>query len=295
MDSLAQNKDPGIEERREEIRAKLRQVIEGREFPALPSLVNRVLQMLEDPDLNIRRLSQLLSDDPELAARILATARSAYYGQRVLPTTLQAAIQVMGLRDLRNLVISVVTRGLFNSKGPVADALWSHSLGVALGCRILSSYFKQRDSEQAFLAGLLHDVGQMMLLYHDRESFIHIIRESSKQKVSLATCEREFYGVDHATLGAMLLEYWELDKEVCQAVGTHHNPDLETEPRSLSAMLVVADYLAFKASLGFYAVSEPPPAAILRAFACDKDEVQAQAVAEIREAFDSESVILKAI
>ena len=135
MQSVPQNITD--EARQAEIREHFRQIIEGRHLPALPVVVTKVLGMLAKPDLNMRVLCPVLSDDPALAARIIAISRSAYYGQRTLPRTLQAAVQVMGLRDLRNVIISVVTYGLFKSSGPVAEALWAHSLGVALASRIL--------------------------------------------------------------------------------------------------------------------------------------------------------------
>jgi putative nucleotidyltransferase with HDIG domain len=249
--------------------------------------------MLEDPDLNMRHLCRVLSDDAALAARIVAMARSAYYGQRTLPTTLQAAAQVMGLRELRNAIVSIVTHRLFHSSGLVAEALWSHSLAVALGSRILSSCSGQSDPEQSFLTGLLHDVGQMVLLHGDREGFSKLAREVRQNKWHMAEKEQELYGVDHAQLGAMLLESWNFDPEIRVAVQAHHGAQKDIEPKSLAAILITADFLAFKAGLGFCADPPVPAGEIMHFFALDREEVLEQAVEEVLQTFNTERTLLK--
>jgi len=282
------------ETRQERVREHFREIIERRQLPALPIVVMKVLGMLDNPDLNMRVLCRVLSDDAALASRILAVARSAYYGQRALPTTLLAAVQVMGLRDLRNVIVSIVTQGLFKASGPVAEALWSHSLGVALASRILSSYLQHQESEQAFLAGLLHDVGQMILLQGDREGYSQIASDAHRNGTPITDAEQQLYGCDHALLGLRLLESWNFDDEIVMAVGAHHNPDRLTDPKSLTSVLVMADYLAFKAGIGFFAPPPPPGPEILRSFTFENDAVVGQAVERVRHAFDVESALLKA-
>jgi putative nucleotidyltransferase with HDIG domain len=280
--------------RLEKIREHFRQIIEGRQLPALPVVVTKVLGMLSNPDLNMRVLCPVLSGDVALAARIIAISRSPYYGQRTLPTTLQAAVQVMGLRDLRNVIISVVTYGLFKSGGQVAETLWAHSLGVALASRILTFRSGRLDPEQAFLAGLLHDVGQMVFLQGDGEGYSRMARAACLNGTPIADAEQELYGFDHDSIGAKMLESWNIEEEIGKAVGAHHNHEQMTDAKSLPAVLIMADYLAFKAGLGFFTPAPFPAREILRSFAFENDEVLAQAVEEVRCAFGVESVLIKA-
>ena len=282
------------EARQVEIREHFRRIIEGRQLPALPVVVTKVLGMLANPDLNMRVLCPVLSGDAALAARIIAISRSAYYGQRMLPTTLQAAVQVMGLRDLRNVIISVVTYGLFKSSGQVAETLWAHSLGVALASRILSLRLGRLNPEQAFLAGLLHDVGQMVFLQGDGEGYSRMARDARLNGTPITDAEQELYGFDHALIGAKMLESWNLEEEIGKAVGAHHNHEHMTDAKSLPAVLIMADYLAFKAGLGFFTPAPLPAPEILRSFAFENDEVLAQAVEEVRHAFGVESALVKA-
>jgi len=282
------------EARQVEIREHFRRIIEGRQLPALPVVVTKVLGMLANPDLNMRVLCPVLSGDAALAARIIAISRSAYYGQRMLPTTLQAAVQVMGLRDLRNVIISVVTYGLFKSSGQVAETLWAHSLGVALASRILSFRLGRLNPEQAFLAGLLHDVGQMVFLQGDGEGYSRMARDARLNGTPITDAEQELYGFDHALIGAKMLESWNIEEEIGKAVGAHHNHEHMTDAKSLPAVLIMADYLAFKAGLGFFTPAPLPAPEILRSFAFENDEVLAQAVEEVRHAFGVESALVKA-
>jgi len=275
------------------VREHFRQIIERQELPPLPIVVTKVLRMLDDPDLNMRHLCRVLSDDAALASRILAVARSAHYGQRTLPTTLLAAVQVMGLRDLRNVIVSIVTHSLFKCSGLVAEALWSHSLAVALASRILSSCLGQRDPEQAFLTGLLHDVGQMILLRGDREGYSKLAREAHQNKWQIAEKERELYGFDHAQLGATLLDSWNFDAEIRAAVQVHHGDQKDIDPKSLAALLVTADFLACRAGLGFYAAAPVPVAEIMHTFTFDNEEVLEHAVEEVLQAFNTESALLR--
>lgn len=275
-----------------EIRGTSRRLIMRRELPALPLAVVKALGMLGDPDLNLRILSRVLSDDAVLAGRILAIGRSAYYGQRTLPTTLQAALQVIGLRDLRNIIISIVTHNLFNSYGPVADALWSHSLAVALAGRMLSARLPQVDPEQAFLAGLLHDVGQIIFLHDDLEGYSQIASDARQDKRQMIEAEQEHYGFDHGLVGATLIESWNLNSEIGTAVAAHHNYQEISDAKSLPALLIAADYLALKAGLGFYAPAPVPSPEILGTFAFENEELLAQGGITVRQAVVTERALL---
>jgi putative nucleotidyltransferase with HDIG domain len=275
-------------------REYFRELVEQRTFPVLPVVASKALGMIQDPDINIRILSRVLSDDPGLAARILAIARSVHYGQRVLPTNLQAAVQVMGLRDLRNVIVSITIQAVFKSSGYTSETLWAHSLAVALSARLLSSAVGHRDSEQAFLAGLLHDVGQMICLHRDPASFAKLASEARQKETPMVELEPEIYGFDHAFIGATLLEYWNFDREISQAVHAHHSHKDVTNPKSLAAVLIMADYLAFRAGFGFYAPAPLPAPEILQSFGFDKDELLAQAVQEVRQVFSVESALHKA-
>lgn len=111
-------------------------MVEHHKLPSLPAVAGKVLQMIQDPDLNVQELSRILSDDAALAGRVLAVARSPYYAQRNLPTTLVGAVKVLGFRTLSDVVMATATHSLYIKGNEISEKLWNRSLGVALATRI---------------------------------------------------------------------------------------------------------------------------------------------------------------
>lgn len=291
MESLAAT--PNAMTGQQNIRKYFREVMEKYKLPPLPIVASKVLSMIEDPDLSIREICRVLSDDPALAARVLAISRSVYYAQRTPPKSLQGAIQVVGLRALRYILIAAATQGLFMANNNVSARLWSHSLAVALACRILSERVNYPDGEQAFLTGLLHDIGEMILFHGDQIGFERIVGEAQKSGASLVEKEKEVYAFDHAFIGLTLLDSWNIDSEIGDAVLKHHESG--GEAGKLAGILEMADYLSFRADLGFFSAPPLPAPELMRAFGCDDDESLAATVKKVRAAFDAENALFQSV
>jgi len=276
----------------ENVRKYFREVMAQYKLPPLPVVASKVLTMIEDPDLSIREISRVLSDDPALAARVMAISRSAHYAQRNLPKNLQAAIQVVGLHSLRYILLAAATQGLFTGNSRISAKLWSHSLAVALTARILASRIDFSDPDQAFLTGLLHDVGEMILCHGDAAGFERLLKEVERDKSSLVVKEKETYAFDHSFIGLALFDAWNIDSEIGQATMKHHEEDSDRSAE-LTAILRLADYLSFRADLGFY--SEPPAPTIetLRTFGCGEEESLKTTLQSIRAAFEEESALFQ--
>ena len=116
----------------------LHNVMEGHPLPSVPAVVNKLLELVQDPEVSMQNLCRVLADDPMLSARVLAVSRSPRYALRTLPTTLLGAVQVLGFRALTSLVITSATQSLRLKGNVISEKLWRHSLGVALAMRILS-------------------------------------------------------------------------------------------------------------------------------------------------------------
>jgi len=281
------------ERARENVRKYFGEVLENRRLPPLPLVVTKVLHLIQDPDVNIRTLSRILSDDAALASRILAASRSAYYAQRTLPTTLPAAIQVIGFNTLRKILYTSSTQKLFGAGGKLTQKLWSHSLGVALSTRTLAQRVRLQDAEQAFLAGLLHDVGEMILIHGNPAGFEQICVDNDGDDFSILEKEQEIFGVDHGFVGRTLLESWNMDQDTCDAIAQHHTSAGEENAKSLRAVLHAADYVAFEAGLGFLARPAIPPAHTLAEYGCGTPESLAKTAAAIAAAYQAESALLQ--
>jgi HD-like signal output (HDOD) protein len=273
------------------VRKYFREVMAKYQLPPLPVVASKVLGMAENPDLSIREICRVLSDDAALAARVLAISRSAHYAQRALPKNLQGAIQVVGLHSLRYILLAAATQGLFFANHAISGKLWRHSLAVALASRLLSERVDYPDCEQAFLTGLLHDVGEMILCHGDPAGFEKLLKEVQEKKLSLVEKEKEIYAFDHAFIGLTLLDSWNIDSEIGQAIFKHHEGADEGRPGDLVSILRLADYLCFRTELGFFSEPPAPSPEMMKAFGCDEDASLADTMQELREAFDAENAL----
>jgi len=276
----------------ENLHKHFRDVMERHKLPSPPIVVTKVLSMLKDPDFSVRQLSRIISDDTALAARTLAISRSARYAQRHQPKTIHEAILVLGYQTLRNIVLATAAQSFLTKNSKVAERLWSHSLAAALAARILAQRSAFGDHELAFLAGLLHDVGEMILLHGGPRGFERILEEVQETKGSLVHKEEEVYSFDHSSIGIALLNFWNIDSRIGEAVLCHHDQEDNPDAKSLTTIIAMADYLCSKADLGF---SEPPApnSQMISVFGCADDESLQALVQEVRAAFDEESVLFR--
>jgi putative nucleotidyltransferase with HDIG domain len=278
----------------EKVRKYFRYVVENHKLPSLPVVAGKVLQMVQDPDLSVQKLVRVLSDDAALAGRVLAVSRSPYYAQRSLPTSLLGAVQVLGFRALSNVVVANATHSLYIKGNAVSEKLWNHSLGVALATRILHGRAGSRDRDHAFLAGLMHDVGEMILVHGDSRGFASLVHEAEASQCDLVGKEQKEYGFDHTQVGVTLLEAWNIDTQIREAVLNHHNYDAaKHDPKALAASLVCADYLAAKADLGFYYRPPLPDPQVMSVFDCENEEKISEVVEQIRAAYEEESALFR--
>lgn len=292
--------NPAIRSSEEEAgRAKaheyFRAVMERHKLPSLLLVTNKVLHMLKDPDVNLRRLCRLLSDDAALATRVLALSRSPYYAQRNLPRNLLEAVPVLGLKTLRGTVLASATQSLMTRENKISEKLWNHSLAVALAARILARRADGPDPDDAFLAGLLHDIGQMVFAYGDPRGFGKIAEDLDQTHRSLNLREEKAYGVDHTLIGVTLLEIWNMEGSIGNAVLNHHDCSYVDSPTALMTIVSVADFLSPKTGLGGIGSLPLPPESVLRAFDCADEAGMENLLGEIQKSFDEEMALFRTV
>jgi len=170
--------------------------------------------------------------------------------------------------------------------------LWDHSLAVALTTELLARQGGFREVETAFLAGLLHDIGQMVLLHGDGAGFRALAKRVKEETLPLLMTEKETYGSDHTLIGVVLMDCWEFDSEIGNAVMHHHDDAMSVqEPSSLAALLRVADYLAGRAGFGFLAEPLLPPMEALVHWGCGDEESLLAMIERVRQAIDTEKAL----
>ena len=225
-----------------------------RDLPALPAAVVRVMQLTDDPKAGMADVARALSSDQALAARVLKLANSAFYGSSRRISTVSEAVITLGMRTTRNLVMATSCQEMLEQSvagyALPLGALWRHSLACASAAQALAVRARYRATEEAFVAGLLHDIGKVVLNTYLKDQFARVFLRAASGGVTFAQAEREVLGFDHAQAGACLLERWSLPASLVTAVRWHHAP-LESPPPSLLPCLVhVADAVCLTLGVG---------------------------------------------
>jgi putative nucleotidyltransferase with HDIG domain len=234
----------------------LRQLImTTRDLPAMPHVASKVLELSSDPNTSALKLQQVISDDQAMAARILKIANSAMYACSRKIKTLTEAIVMLGFNSIRSLVVTSAARNLYTSNGVRMGLkerlLWEHSIGVACASRLLVQNDSPHLAEEAFLAGLMHDIGKLVLNQQAAERFDEIVQTVYNENSRFAQTERALLGFDHAEVGALLVNKWKLSPMLELIIATHHRPETFTADNPLLLYLDLANEICHQQGVGF--------------------------------------------
>lgn len=215
---------------------------------SLPEVCYRVNEMLDDPNVTSNQVGRVIRLDPALTARLLKVVNSALYGFRSRIDTVSQAVTIIGLEELRSLVMAASANVVFNRISTDLvdmDSFWHHSVYTGLVARNLAGQCGLPGRETIFLTGLLHDVGQLVIYSQlPNEAGEILARCDHEGHPALCRIERELLGFDHAEVGAELLRQWELPQSLWEPVRHHHEPAQSSEFPRQSALLHIANAIA---------------------------------------------------
>jgi len=224
-------------------------------LPTLPAVFDGLLRMLDDPTTSTRRLAQALSRDQVLTVRLLKTANSAFYGFPQKVSTTSLALVVLGQEATRDVVLATSVMETFRKSRQDGRfdmvKFWDHSLAVAVAARELARKLRWESPGEVFTAGLLHDIGQVVLHEHHPDLFQTVVRRVKTENVDLNEVELEVLGATHPQVGGWLCRHWNLPTSLCDAVEFHHAPELcQGENQPLAALIALADNFAHQTDTG---------------------------------------------
>ncbi len=230
----------------------------------LPEVTLKIIKLVEDPSSTAQDLHNVIAKDPALCSRILKVVNSAFYGLPGQIGSINRAIVLLGLNAVKNIAIAASLAKLFKGGQltPTFSAkdLWTHSVAVAAGTKAVAHAMKLGLADEAFLAGLLHDVGVMVEMQYDRNKLAEVLDRVAAGTPMLAAEEAVFFAT-HQDFGMALAEKWKFPRSFVHVCGYHHRPfDLPADHRVLTCMIAVADRLAAEMSAGF--TLDTPDAAI---------------------------------
>jgi putative nucleotidyltransferase with HDIG domain len=240
-----------------------------RDVPSMPVVAQKVMHMLGDPRTTNPALGETLGADQSLASRILQMANSPFFGTRQKIGSISGAILILGHAALRSLIITACTKGLYKNPGLMEQKLWEHALATATASRLIASTAKgsmdpdgastpgSTDPDEAFVAGLLHDIGQTIfaLVYHNAyETLFMRVYNEGLSRNDLMEMEREEFGYNHCEVGLRVITKWRLPGNIARVARRHHteNPEtLENEdhPR-IVALVAEANLIVCRLGLG---------------------------------------------
>lgn len=234
-------KSPNIEEALDGIR----------DLPTLPAVLGKILTAAADPDASAIDLGRLIAADQSLSATLLKLVNSSYYGFYRQIKTVTQAIVVLGFLEVRNLTLTATAFQTFDAYPSKYDRqqLWRHSLAVALASDRIAK-LRKRDIEGCFESGLLHDIGKVVLDWLYPDLFRKAVAEADTESLPIADAEIRVFGMNHATVGGLLAEHWNLPESVVEAIRCHHATEEATLDSDQACIVATANALAYAAGLG---------------------------------------------
>ena len=215
-------------------------------LPTLPIVVTRIMQLVENPKTAAVEISKVVSLDPALTVKILKIVNSAYYGFPKQITTITHAIMILGFEDVKNIALGVSVFDIFKTKtakGVVEEfdriAFWQHSIGVGACTKLLAKKLRYKNPEEAFICGILHDIGKIILDQYFHEEFMQIIGIAKNENLLFVNAEKKVTDIEHPEIGRIVAKKWGLPQTIIDSIAFHHNPSL-SEGHALLVSLVHA-------------------------------------------------------
>lgn len=219
------------------------------DLPAMPHIAGQIMQRLASSDSTPREINGLIAKDQSLAARVLKVANSPYYGASRSVSSTKEAIIFMGFDSISSLIMTAVMKDMSSTVSDAGRQLWEHSICCAVAAKHIGGALGLQNFDEAFLAGLMHDIGKSVLFQQipDKMRDVALLVNGGR---SFWDAERELLGFTHAEAGQLLTRKWRFTLTMEEVVANHHEPDCAKSARELAHIVSLADSLCHKLSIG---------------------------------------------
>lgn len=226
------------------------------EIGSLPEITTRIVQVVEDPKSTAQDMHEIVKNDPALATKILKVVNSAFYGLPSQISSLDRAIVMLGLSAVKNIALAASLSRLFKpgmiSEKFSAKDLWTHCISVGVCSRMIADA-SFGHGEEAFVAGLVHDIGLLVVYQLFPEKLTEVTGKCLQTPQNFCALERQIIGADHQILGAAIAARWKFPPGLRNSIAYHHNPaTLKPEFKKIVTAIYVADTICCQNEIGFY-------------------------------------------
>jgi len=234
-------------------------------IPSLGSysgVIAEIEMVLSCPTSNLADLGEVIEKDPDLTARLLKLGNSAFFGFPNRLETVSDAISLIGIQQAKDLILVSSVVEIFEGVSAELvsmESFWKHSLACGIGARCLAIARQMPKAEKFFVAGLLHDLGRLVLLSRAPEKTMEIFTRCQSRRMRLWEAETEILGFDHAQIGGELMCWWQYPPNLVHAVAYHHHPMSGGVYQLESSVVHVADYLVHAMEMGSSGERFVPP------------------------------------
>lgn len=215
-----------------------------KDLPTLPDVVFKVNEVVNDPSTSASDLEEVISRDQAIAAKVLRLVNSAFYGLPGRVDTLSRAIPLLGFSTVRNLVMSVSIFDMAAISEFDMKAFWRHSFATSIAARAIAIADGLPDAESQSLAGLLHDMGKVVLFQYFVKEYHAVLDYMEKRGATFIQAERSLYNMDHTEVGAALAVRWGFPPNLEAAIAYHHNPEPAGDLADFAAVTATANQIA---------------------------------------------------
>ncbi len=256
------------------------------QLPTLPQVVQKIMSVIDRPETSAEGLGRLIEKDPVLSAKVLQLANSPFYGFPDRIASVSHAVVVLGLNVVKGLTLGATVFDMMKAAG--MDQLWRHSLGVAMLAHVLATRVGHKNPEELFVAGLLHDLGKVVVSVKLPETAARIERAVQSRDLYMIDAEREILGLTHADVAGWLATAWHLPTVLKEPIMYHHQPTLAKRAPMQTAIVHVADVLVKAMGCGCSGDDLVPPLSSEAWSAMNlDDEGLAACVAQAAEEFET--------
>lgn len=215
-------------------------------LPSHPIVIDRITKLLSNPRTSAEEIGKAITTDQALASKVLKLVNSAFYGFPGRISTLSHAIVILGFSTIKNVVLTASIFDSFRGKGAgTADfdleQFWRHSIACGAAAQAIAKTIGHVEKEECFIAGLIHDIGKIILCHYLPEVFDEVISYTRSHDVLFYESEEQLFDMRHDEIGAYLAQHWNLPKNLHYAVRYHHKPSPSHDHYMISAIVHAAD------------------------------------------------------